>query len=409
MKIAFVVSSFPTTTETFIVNQIVDLIDRGHEIQIFAFQRNESAILHQKILQYNLIEMTLYFKERQVSILRRYFPFLQFILFNHKHVNFRKLLTNFNFRKYGFRTITLRFFYKYWWILTNGNFDIIHAHFGINGSYIANLKSRGFLNRTKLVTSFHGYDLNPSRLNEYRNGYKKLFLEGDLMTVNSPYMESLLKKITNKKNIRILPVGLDTNLFYRRKNSCNEPFRILFVGRLIELKAPHQVLEIYRALLGKGYNNIVLSIIGEGNLKNDLTQIIEKDQLRNVHLLGALTQEEIIKQMELAHVFLFPGIYDSSGRAETQGLVIQEAQSMELPVVISDVGGIKYGIIDGETGFVVKERDIEGFAAKLELLIKNEEKRIDMGKEGRKFVVQRYDSGVLGNILEKYYYQLLEQ
>ena len=102
--------------------------------------------------------------------------------------------------------------------------------------------------------------------------------------------------------------------------------------------------------------------------------------------------------------FLFPGIHEKgTGRAETQGLVIQEAQAMELPVVVSDAGGMKYGLLDGVSGFVVQEGDIEGFAEKIELLINNGQLRVTMAKAGRNFVVQTFDTRILGDKLMQIY------
>src|SRR5690606_20694081 len=107
-------------------------------------------------------------------------------------------------------------------------------------------------------------------------------------------------------------------------------------------------------------------------------------------------------------IFLFPGIHDpDSGRCETQGLVVQEAQAMEIPVIVSDVGGIKYGMIDGVTGFVVREGDVEGFVRKIKQLVFDPGLRNKMGRAGRMFVVERYDNRVLGKKLEEIYFKSL--
>ena len=120
--------------------------------------------------------------------------------------------------------------------------------------------------------------------------------------------------------------------------------------------------------------------------------------------MGALKQEAIIREFETAQLFLLPGIYDEpDGRAENQGLVIQEAQAMEIPVIVSDVGGMKYGMIPNKTGYVVKEKDITAFADTIEYLIKYPEKAKDMGREGRKFVIENYDSGKLVDTLVSIY------
>lgn len=408
-KIIFVVPTFPATTETFIVNQITDLIDRGHQIKIVAFSENKNAVVHQRILDYDLLNKTVYKTDPKISKIGRYVTFLKFVISHRHEINFSKLISIFSYKKNGKKAFNLRNYTKYKWLLDQGHFDIVHAHFGQKGTYMAEMRAFGFLKNTKLIVSFHGYDLIPSLLTEYKVKYDQLFREVDLVTVNSSYTENLLNKLSVGKEVKILPVGLDTCKFRKRKKSRNGNFRLLFVGRLIDLKAPNLSVEIVNLLVSRGHKNIRLSIIGEGKLRHTLEQLIKKYSLEEfVELKGACSQEEIIKVMEHSDALLLPGIHDQTGRAETQGLVIQEAQAMELPVVVSDAGGMKHGLIDGETGFVVKEKDIISFSDKIEFLIKNDAQREEMGKRGRAFVVEKYDSKVLGEQLERLYLKLMK-
>jgi len=403
VKIAFLVSSFPTVTETFIVNQISDLLDRGHEVKIFAFNRGDRAIVHDKIISYRLIEKTVYFHDFEFSKLKRFFPFLKVIITQFKNINFKRLSLNFHFTKDGFRTLNLRFFYKIKWILDEGDFDIFHTHFGQNGVYISEIRAKGFLARTKLVATFHGYDLTPSLLSIYRTKYKRLFQETDLLTVNTEYTKNLLRQIRTAKNVKILPVGLDTSEF-KPKERQSDKFHLLFIGRLIFLKAPDVALEILRNLILKGFKNIKLTIIGTGELRESLIEYVKQHELETfVQITGPLSQEAVLDFMQEADILVMPGRYDEKGRAETQGLVIQEAQAMELPVIVSDAGGMKYGLIHGETGFVVKEGDIGSFVEKVEFLLYNESERIKMGRKGRQFIIDNYDSKFLGDQLEELY------
>ena len=409
MRIAFIVHSFPTISETFIVNQITDLIDRGHEVHIFSFCKVENELVHQKILDYRLLDKTTYYGNFHVSGIKRYGPFLKYIIKEYNNLNFKRLLGNFNFFRYGIKAFNLHFFYKSKWIFNTGNFDIFHALFGGNGAYLAEMKSVGFLSKTKLLTSFHGYDLTPKFLPNYKTKYRVLFQEADFFTVNTVYLKSVLQRITKTQNVAVLPVGLDTSEFHPKKSIKNK-FHLLFVGRLIPLKAPNLALEIVRLLIKRGNYNVQLTIVGDGELWKGLNKYIQKHQLQAyVQLKGAQPQEIVKEIMQEADVFIMPGIYDKNDRAETQGLVIQEAQAMQLPVIVSDVGGMKYGMIDQKTGFVVKENDLDSFVDKIACLIEDSELRLKMGKAGRKFVKKNYDSKVLGNKLEAFYFQMLSK
>lgn len=407
MRIGFVVTDFPSTTETFILNQITDLIKRGHEVKIFAFCRKDNAVIHKLIFDYNLLEHTFFYEDCNKPILKRYFPFLKYLSVNLASLNYKRILGNFNFLRSGIHAFNLRFFYKYFWILRHGYFNVIHAHFGPNGAYIADIKKTGFLRNTKIVTTFHGYDLQPKFLNYYNWKYKTLFVEGDIFTVNTPYMFSIIEKVTSLDKTKLLPVGLDSKLFHSKNIRSSQNLKLLFVGRLVSLKAPIVTIQLLKVLVKKGYSNLQLIIVGEGEEEPLIKSLVKEYNLEDsVFLMGSLNQLRVRELMEQAHILVMPGIHDETGRAETQGLVIQEAQAMELPVVVSDAGGMKYGLLDGETGFVIKEGDIEGFADKIELLLRNEKLRKEMGRKGREFVVANYDSSVLGDQLEKLYFDL---
>ena len=113
--------------------------------------------------------------------------------------------------------------------------------------------------------------------------------------------------------------------------------------------------------------------------------------------------------MRKANFFVLPGITEETGRAETQGLVIQEAQAIGLPVIVSDAGGMKYGLIDLETGFILPEGDINAFAEIIKKLIQNPKLAENLGKKGRQYVVENFDSKVLGERLLKIYKELLSK
>ena len=109
------VGDFPTVSETFIVNQICDLIDRGHEISIFAFNSTREEIIHQKIKEYKLLEKTKYPEILHVSKAKRFFPFLSYLFSNSHNIDFKKLAQNFSVKEKGIKSFNLLFF-----INTNG-------------------------------------------------------------------------------------------------------------------------------------------------------------------------------------------------------------------------------------------------------------------------------------------------
>jgi len=228
-----------------------------------------------------------------------------------------------------------------------------------------------------------------------------------VVTVGNEFGKSLVSAICpGYTNIELLPMGLDTE-YYRpvQPKSDSPEIKVIFCGRLVALKGPDIVVEVANALINKrGISKVKFNIVGDGEEFEKLQNLIRKYHLENyVNLLGVKTQDQIIDIMNDSDIFLLPGIVDVDGRAETQGLVIQEAQAMCIPVIVSDAGGMKYGVIDGVNGFIVKERDIETIVNKIEMLANDADLRNRMGNQAREYVVNEFDSRVLGGKLESLY------
>jgi glycosyltransferase involved in cell wall biosynthesis len=86
-----------------------------------------------------------------------------------------------------------------------------------------------------------------------------------------------------------------------------------------------------------------------------------------------------------------------------------EAQACDLPVISTDVGGVRDILKEGETGFVVPRRDVAAFAEKLQLLITEKEIRKKMSQNGWNFVEEQFHYKTLVKNMENYYRELLAQ
>ncbi|WP_276978800.1 glycosyltransferase family 4 protein, partial [Flavobacterium filum] len=286
------------------------------------------------------------------------------------------------------------FFFKY---------DIIHCHFGFNGKKIAHLKKLNILKNEKCVLTFHGSDLTPSLIEEYKVFYKEVFRFFNAFTVNSPYLEIILKKIHPEIiNLHILPVGFRKD--YLEKIQITEkkinPKHIVFCGRLMPIKGPDNAILILNELVRCNYD-VHLDIIGDGPMREDLLEKVKQLNLQNhITFHGFLTQNKVFEIMAQSSIFLLAATVEKETlRAETQGLVIQEAQFFKLPVVVSNIGGIPFGLIDGKTGFLIDQSDINLFVSKICLLIDNQNLQLSMGDKGHEFVQERFDSKILGEKL----------
>lgn len=409
-KIAFIVNHFPSVSETFILNQITDVMSRGYTVEVYAFNRGTSKAVHKSILEFGLLDKTTYFDKPPEALIAKVGWTVFFLIRHFKTLLWEPRSEMFDLRKLLRRIRKHSEYVSIDRFLQRGNFDIVHAHFGQRGAAIAHAINKSG-KKFKFITSFHGYDLNPSLLPYYKEAYKDIFRFADALTVNSPYLRDLLLRVNDcPKNLSVLCEGLRTSQY--RKISQNTPavfrgeFTIIFCGRFVEFKAPDLAVEIISILVRqRGMKNVKLKMIGDGPMRKHVEEMIVRYNLENnVILLGSRTQEQVVEEMNSADVFLLPGVHEvETGRAEAQGLVIQEAQAIELPVVVSDAGGIRYGVIDGKTGFVVAQRNLQGFADKLELLGTDEQLRKEMGTRGREYVVSNFDTTILGDQLIEIY------
>lgn len=401
MKLAFFVTEFPALTETFISNQIIGLQNEGYEIHVYSSFRPSLTKVHQTVLMSGLIERTFYLDKFPKSRLQKMKMLTKKIISNFSSYTISTLF------KFVFQNQSKLSVYDLTPFLDKPEYDIVHAHFGVNGNYVTQLRKLGLFKKAKFVTAFHGYDLNEVFIRD--NYYTELFQDCHLFTTNSLYSKDMLLKLGCKEaDIHLLPVGLDMKIFGNKnisKISDEKPkaLRIVFVGRLIEFKAPDLVIRIAEVLNKRAAFSFEIKIIGHGDMYSMLQKSIQNKKLESVvNLMGTRTQEEIISIFEESEIFLFPGI-TYQNRAENQGLVIQEAQAMQLPVIISDAGGMKEGMVDGVTGFVVPESDIKAFVEKIELLANDSTLRKNMGEAGRKFVTENFDIHKLNEKLLQIY------
>ena len=407
MKIAFIVGAFPSLSETFILNQITGLLDLGYEVEIFSEFNPKEKKVHSDVEKYRLKDRVHYMLLIPYNKIKRILKAI-FLIIKNFHKAPLKILKSLNVFEYGKAALSLRVLYSLIPFL-NKNFDILHCHFGPNGIIGIYLKKIGISG--KYITSFHGYDVNsyPKIMGE--NVYNDLFNGGDLFTANTNFTkQQILKLECQEKKIIILPVGfrIAKFKFSTRKIQHGEYIKILTVGRLIEKKGHEYAIKAISKIVKK-YNKIEYIIAGEGYLRNELEELVEDLHIkRYVKFLGAVEQKEVLKLYQQAHIFVLPSVTASNGDQEGQALVIQEAQAMGLPIVSTLHNGIPEGVLDGKSGFLVPERDVDALTEKLEYLIEHPEIWPDMGQYGRKFVEEYYDINKLNQRLVEIYQNLIE-
>lgn len=403
MKIAFIVNEFPSLSQTFVLNQITGLIDRGHSVDIFAEEKKSASTIHANVKKYNLLEHTDYPLEIPQNIVWRIANSLRHISTLIKK-NPWAISNSLNIFKYGRKALSFTLLYQIIPFLKKGPYDIIHCQFGMLGPQ-ALLVKQLTASHAKLITSFRGYDA--SRYMQNRPGvYDELFREGDLFC---PVSKSLQKRIVDEgcseKKVVVVRSGIDCQKFpySRKKKSDGEPIKIITIGRLVEKKGIQYALEAIARLVTSG-RDIHYVVVGDGALRGDLECLIEDLGIgSHVQLLGWRNQGEVIQLLQDMHILVAPSITAINGDQEGIPNVVKEAMALGLPVISTFHSGIPELVEDGVSGFLVNERDVDSLTDRLSYMVDHPEIWPNMGKAGSEYIQKNYDMNTLNDQLVELY------
>ena len=216
-----------------------------------------------------------------------------------------------------------------------------------------------------------------------------------IRVVGRSISKNLLDKCRcTQEQISVIPVIvplLNVDSGISRKKLVDEPFRILFVGRLVPQKNLFFLLEIALNAISRD-QSILFDIVGNGPLRQELEEkSIELGIENNIFFHGEIAYFDLPKFYASADVFILTSYYEGFGR------VLVEAGAFELPVLSTRVTGPDDIVEDGFNGFLLDLQDVNGFVDKIFYLKKNEDQRLIMGRNNFILVHKRYDQKTLQN------------
>ncbi|MEO1259593.1 MAG: glycosyltransferase family 4 protein [Bacteroidota bacterium] len=204
------------------------------------------------------------------------------------------------------------------------------------------------------------------------------FLADKYIIPASHYFHSLNKK--NIPDIHFIPHFIDTNKWVFNLNNYCAKNKILFVGRLEKLKGIDVLIKAAK-ILRRRNNSVHLTIIGEGNEKESIQKkIIAEGLSKNINIVGPKSHRDILKIFHASTLLVVPTV-----KNELFGLVGLEAQASGLPVLASDLPGIREWCLHGKTGMTVRPNDPHALALNIEFLLENPELREKLRYNGRKY------------------------
>jgi glycosyltransferase involved in cell wall biosynthesis len=185
----------------------------------------------------------------------------------------------------------------------------------------------------------------------------------------------------------VLPHGVDLARFRPLARRAGRPLALLAVGRLVEKKGFHVLIDAAARLRAP----FRLRIVGEGPERGRLQRDLDRHGARTrIELVGAMTHDELPREYAEADIVVAPSIADTSGDRDGLPNVVLEAMASGKPVVAGDVGAVATAV-DDATGVLVPPGDAGALATALDLLAARPELRDRLGRAARERVERDFD------------------
>ena len=293
-------------------------------------------------------------------------------------------------------------------------YALIHAHFGTGGVWVAPLARRAGI---PLVVTFHGYDVPMltraqrlfSRRWRYTRDAPSMLRQMALgLCTSTELREMLIEWGVPAETLAVHRLGIDLSRFRAdqsarlRRQAVDPRAQIAMVGRLVPKKGFSYGLRAAAIAAEKFPIRVVVA--GTGPLEAELraeSQALGIDHA--VHFAGALPGEAIAALLAESELLLCPSVVASDGNRESGLLVAKEASACECVAIGTTHGGIPEIIDDGETGFLVPERNPALLAERLMQLLGDRARLARFGRSARRKMELEYDSRERGRALEDHY------
>jgi colanic acid/amylovoran biosynthesis glycosyltransferase len=264
------------------------------------------------------------------------------------------------------------------------NITVIHCHFANNLERYDWVKD--ILPNLKLIVTFHGYDLR-NFIKSEGLAYGKSLNKCDAIVAISNFTKQNLLRLGLPEN-KIFMIPNSVPLLYKERQietqTQDEPLKIVSVSRLVPLKNLRLAIEAIYLLKEKGNRkNLIFQIVGNGEQKEELLQLIEEKNLsESVFLLGDQSSKTVYNLLKDAHIFLHTSL------KENLPVAILEGMSCGLPIIACETGGIAE-IVSNENGFLIAHNKVI-IAETLMRLIASPDLRKKLGDNGHSLIKEKF-------------------
>lgn len=357
MKIVYILGYYPKISETFVLNEMLEVQRQGYEVEVFAHKKANELIVHPGTQK---IEKVYYFKS--LNLLNLVMSHFQWLFKAPKY--YLKalgifLVSDLNFKKvFAVRLMDIQSIVK-------SKPDHLHAHFGDYAADVAMLTH--ILTGIPYTFTTHRYDIFDKPASNYAIKSSLALKHVTISNFNKDYIVS--KFGVSPNDIEVIHCGIDFSKISKITHSGSDENLIVSIARLEKVKALENLIQACN-FLNKQEIDFECQIIGEGSERENLEKLIGELHLENqIKLLGAKEQTEVFEILSRSKVLVLPS------RSEGIPVSLMEAMALRVCVIGPDVNGVSELIEDGVNGFLVKPDDIEELTKKISLLLRDSDLR----------------------------------
>ncbi|HUO22796.1 MAG TPA: glycosyltransferase [Caulobacteraceae bacterium] len=294
--------------------------------------------------------------------------------------------------------------------------EVLHSHFAVDAIYGQALAKRMGLPH---AVTLHGFDvtrsdasflksMRPALINAVLFRRRLQASGATFLCVSDFIRKRALARGFPEASTHLHYLGIDVEKL-APDDTVAEPDLIVHVARLVEKKGTRYLIDAV-ALLAQDGVRARLAILGDGPLRAELEAHAARAGVADqVQFLGSCTHPEVIRWIRRASAVAVPSVTARSGDEEGLPTVVLEAGALGRPVVACDAGGTAEAIIDGQTGYVLPQRDPKALAGALHVLLTDPSARQAMGEAARRHILEHFDMRTQTALLEDVYDSLRGQ
>jgi glycosyltransferase involved in cell wall biosynthesis len=377
VKVGYVVKMYPRFSETFILNEILQLEEQGTDVRIFSLKLPDDGKFHAELSRVRApvtyLPSTLVDQFKRAGAENRR-------LLKERPLRYLKVLAHVvRQRKPIYALKRMMQAAKVVAEAERADIRHLHAHFATSAARVAFYAS--MLSDLTFSFTAHAKDIYQEDKDEAH--LREKLAAAKLVVTVSEYNRRHLLKVHDGARVERVYNGIDLEKFGPADFRTTPP-TVLSIGRLVEKKGVLDLVEACRTLKERGVP-FRCEIVGKGELEPQIRSRVATLGLEDViSLPGPCPQDEVRDLYRRSDVFVAPCVVARNGNRDGLPTAILEAMASGLPVVSTPVTGIPEAVVNGETGALVPERDPEALADALQDLLEDPKLREKLGIAGRR-------------------------